>query len=422
MKRRSIAAARFTLIECLVVIGIVLLCATLMVPAIAATQARNQRADCLENLNGLGMAMESYCSDYSGYFPCKPAYGAASATYDKDGGKVAMDRGLFACRHREEHEALFTNQVPCAKFSGSENCGIEDEMCIAFGANVDPEKRRVDSDDSPCQTAPVGLGYLMFCGYLPDLNRLYCPAWEIPATRFRESCGPDMCPDGSTMGNGQINTLAAAQELGRTGDSIFRGGNYYHASVLRARDEAEGWYVKGGALGVQSSYVYRNQAVRQLPGVDDQAKLPVYYAQPTLTTGTGCPSFKTQKLLGGRSLAADTFLRSNRDVKNGQPGYAFYHHKDGYNVLYGDWHAAWYDDTNGAIKGFVQGPKGDGKPVTSQADLAPFDAPSARCGTAAGIFVDSALNGAGQVSGRAAVYHLFDLTAGIDQNATPLPQ
>ena len=60
-------------------------------------------------------------------------------------------------------------------------------------------------------------------------------------------------------------------------------------------------------------------------------------------TGNGGPVFKTQKDLAGRAIVADSFLKSEA-LKTTQPGDGFWGHKDGYNVLYGDWSAKWYGD------------------------------------------------------------------------------
>jgi hypothetical protein len=64
-----------------------------------------------------------------------------------------------------------------------------------------------------------------------------------------------------------------------------------------------------------------------------------------------CPAFKTQKLLGEYALVSDRAEKPTKGSSMGQefgarlcPGDGYYGHRDGYNVLYGDWHAAWYGD------------------------------------------------------------------------------
>ena len=65
----------------------------------------------------------------------------------------------------------------------------------------------------------------------------------------------------------------------------------------------------------------------------------------------GGPAFKTQKLLGGRALVSDAFGRGHSQsfsslytTAQAEWGDGWYSHREGYNVLYGDWHAKWYGD------------------------------------------------------------------------------
>ena len=77
------------------------------------------------------------------------------------------------------------------------------------------------------------------------------------------------------------------------------------------------------------------------------------YFKPAHLFDLSGPIFKTQKQLAGRALVSDSFSRAEvyggdamSDVIEvpGNVGFAYYAHKDGYNVLYGDWSAKWYGD------------------------------------------------------------------------------
>jgi hypothetical protein len=57
----------------------------------------------------------------------------------------------------------------------------------------------------------------------------------------------------------------------------------------------------------------------------------------------GSPVFKTQKDLSGRAIVTDSFGKSFQQLTI-EPGDGFWGHRDGYNVLYGDWSAKWYGD------------------------------------------------------------------------------
>ena len=65
------------------------------------------------------------------------------------------------------------------------------------------------------------------------------------------------------------------------------------------------------------------------------------YAKPYQYVADGEPAFKTQKQLGGRAIVADPFDKSQEQMVAGS---AYWGHKDGYNVLYGNWSAKWYGD------------------------------------------------------------------------------
>lgn len=67
------------------------------------------------------------------------------------------------------------------------------------------------------------------------------------------------------------------------------------------------------------------------------------YLTPRITQYPGCPPFKTQKLIGGRALAGDAFSR-RYEVATEPQGVGVFAHREGYNVLYADWHAKWYGD------------------------------------------------------------------------------
>lgn len=447
----------FTLIELLVVIAIIAILAAMLLPALASAREKARRSNCMNNLNQMAKGLESYTGDYGGCFPNKPAYNVvpdswirpswcqsnAGTTYNYPKWPTPGAYELGAYSQRFDHgvytdavgDVVYSSQVCTVNLSLSGDTGPAEEMTIAFGANADPNRRRVDQQGI-LQAAPIGLGYLAATGYSDDLRAYFCPSWDIPAARWQQSANSNGDAYYGASGNGQINTAQAVQALGGFSGRMLTHGNYYRAGVNRTGNASTAWFIgsgaTGGIVGMDSSYSYRCQGVRgQMGGSGDGSLFPAHYTRPLVATSNGCPLFKTNKQLSGRAIVSDTFFRSNVDAvyTMNRPGMGSLCHKEGYNVLYGDGHAGWYGDPEGQIMWFIHGPMTDGTAVVRSAyDIstqpAPFTYNSMRIGTLAGICVDNHVTKTGgpyQAGGRATVYHSFDVLAGIDVGNLPLP-
>lgn len=64
---RQVAA--FTLIEFLVVIGIIAILAAMLLPALSQGKQRAYRAACLSNIKQVGIAFQSFANEHQGKFP-----------------------------------------------------------------------------------------------------------------------------------------------------------------------------------------------------------------------------------------------------------------------------------------------------------------------------------------------------------------
>ncbi|HRU06965.1 MAG TPA: hypothetical protein P5137_14460, partial [Candidatus Brocadiia bacterium] len=381
--------------------------------------------------------------DYSGYLPCKPAYGRAAATFKLAG--VKADLGLFT--DGATGDILETNQTTAAKIrTFSNDGGPMDLMCIAFGANTDLTRRNANSAQWR-QTAPFGLGCLAAGGYVADLRVFYCASWGIsPGEIVRSGGEMGYYPGGGTTYDqipvcyGIAATPRSLQLLGGTSPKSLSHGNY----TLMAASQAKGLptearkksYLEPGEYstgnvnyGAMSSYAYRGQAVmgafdwQTTALTDATTRFPAHYSRPLVTTELGAPLFKTQKLLGGRSIAADTFLRSHQDGLAMRPGYGVYHHREGYSVLYGDGRAAWFADPQRQIMWTGAAPRTNGASISS-IFTSPGNWEAQKCGANfASVVVDKTLTASATsfTNGPSHVFHQFDLASGIDEGANPLP-
>jgi prepilin-type N-terminal cleavage/methylation domain-containing protein len=80
VRQRTDPRNGFTLVELLVVIGIIALLIAILLPVLGKARSSANRTVCLANLRQLHHAMMLYCNDNSDYFPCDAA-SAFSPTY-----------------------------------------------------------------------------------------------------------------------------------------------------------------------------------------------------------------------------------------------------------------------------------------------------------------------------------------------------
>jgi len=423
---RAILGA-FTLIELLVVIAIVGVMAGLLLPALAAAREKARRTSCLNNLNQMATAMENYCGDYNQYFPSWTGYGswpiakyaggwtvcATCAAQGYGNGYEVWDSGLYKDPRKGQvvYPLPHLRRVDAYDYQMHPLWDFRTVFCGNISGHIYLDTRTDGSTATAgnLNLAPHGMGFLVVGGYLPDATSLFCPTSEnMPASATYAS-------------GGTVERWVAAVKPG----DLRRAGGTDAKSILYGDWSwlsAQGWSRYLGRV-VQSHYCYRlvpttfNCSIGGDPNFYADYGGRMLFVRPEIKAlnrhMTGVPPFKTQKMLAGRAVVTDSFGKA-MSQETLDPGTGWYGHRDGYNVLYGDWHASWYGDPQQRI---MYWPKGwmwsdwrlkaqgmDGNLISEFEVWAPGE-------MEAGLPAHWRAN---EYRGSTLVWHLFDVAGGVD--------
>ena len=389
----------FTLIELLVVVAIIAILAAMLLPALAAAREKARRTACKTNLQQIGDGLESYLSDYGEYFPSWPP-----AEIRETDPYIWRANGQYVDPVRGE-----TVQCAPGGYTGN-STGRMDKFPMEGGP---PKWRSIaatmtdDGTQVPNRTTailasdrlsavPLNLGYILAYNYMPDAGALYCPS------------GKGM-PDYELFCNGY-----ATYNLGEIGDFRKLGG-----TDGRALTHGNWSWVNGRAWydGVKNHVAIGQYNYRCAPGWHHTQQFTTVWnvpgTRPLVKSTYGSPAFKTPKALGARALVSDTFDKGWVAACHGPKKYGagMFHHKDGYNVLYGDYHAEWYGDVDQMICMWPVESRDWGGDTWTETDIDAGKTIHHEMSTVTGLISTYAV---GNLSVGYAVWHWFDEHASID--------
>jgi len=311
----------FTLVEMLVVIGIIVILVGMLMPAIIKARRQARIANCLSNLKQIGEALHIYSGNFKGYLPSWAASGHLTATLRYKGDYVTSFGGHY---------------------------GPSRHMVIAQSPEVtDPSTLTAGK----LNFVTVGLGMLMSRGDL-SAGVMGCPAMKGVISTWYGSHEYKYYSDfDKQTGQGDLRTRDATR-LHRTpvSDTTYTvallSGYAYRNTPFYSR-------LKPDNADTTWSYVsdYPSLADYSDPAnvwvAEWDMDLKGYNSRARFMT----PIFRTVRQLNNRSICSDTFDFADPAATGtfGHGGLGSRHHGRGYCILYGDGHTEYYDDDENSI-------------------------------------------------------------------------
>ena len=307
----------FTLVEMLVVMGIIAVLAGLLLPALASARERGRKARCSGNLGQLGKTLAIYRTGYSEYFP-------SYANYGMTGGEgPAVDPYEGGGRKVTEYQAKASYDRLASR-----------NMVLAYGSG----KTSGQLKEGQRNFIANGLGVMLKKHHLRDAGILLCPSLAGTTNTYYGHAGLSD-PNGYAHRTDVWKRLRCknhmkAVEHGNGTWMTTAGGSELAVAILSSYSyRLQPWFWATGSPGVRQTLAYTRPS-------DSET---VAYTRPIQAAHYMCPPFKTSKQISLRAVASDSF-DYGLDGDMWKAPMVDEHHRTGYNVLFADSHVSWYFD------------------------------------------------------------------------------
>ena len=130
---RSSRAAAFSLLELLLVLGIIVIIASLFWGATSRSSQVQQQTNCQKNLQKIFIAMEIFAADHQGNYPALPGARTSGEALDGLVPRYTVDTSAFICPRSEDAalpagEAIAKRKISYAYYMGRRRTGAPEVL------------------------------------------------------------------------------------------------------------------------------------------------------------------------------------------------------------------------------------------------------------------------------------------------------